>query len=207
MANTAINGDTDYFLDWRFPYATFKSISGLTDYLLSGFSSGSSSSGNNISKSGADIVGGSDLYTAFSDVVTPIGTTPTTGTIKFVDDLAGNGDVTQIFAGDTIYIRVDDGDINNNNATLQTVTVTSMPPVEHCCDYTDGNWRQQRHIYRLHSHPGPRPVANDGILQTTPGGDMVTAIYVDGIDASYNMNLIRSDSLYVISLIPNIKPR
>ena len=48
------------------------------------------------------------------------------------------------------------------------------------------------------------PVANDGILQTAPGGDLVSAIYVDGIDASYNMNLIRSDSLYVISLIPNI---
>ena len=205
MANTAINGDTDYFLDWRFPYATFKSISGLTDSSPIRLFFGSSSSGNNISKSGADIVGGSDLYTAFSDVVTLIGTTPTTGTVRFVADLAGNGDVTQIFAGDTIYIRVDDGDLNYNNATLQTVMVTLNASGGDTAMVTLTETGVNTGIFTAsiptQSHA---PVANDGILQTMPGGDLVNAIYVDGIDAFYNMNLIRSDSLYVISLIPNI---
>ena len=205
MANTAINGDTDYFLDWRFPYATFKSISGLTDYSPIRLFFGSSSSGNNISKSGADIVGGSDLYTAFNDVVTPMGTTPTTGTVKFVADLAGNGDVTQIFAGDTIYIRVDDGDLNNNNATLQTVTVTLNATGGDTAVVTLTETGVNTGIFTAsiltQAHAA---VPNDGIIQVTPGEDWVTAIYVDGIDASYNMNLTRSDSLHVISLIPNI---
>ena len=30
-ADTSFNGDQDYFLDWRFPYDTFKTCTGLTD--------------------------------------------------------------------------------------------------------------------------------------------------------------------------------
>ena len=73
-ADTAFNGDTDYFLDWRFPYVTFKGASGLSDYSPVRLFFGSSSSANNLSQSGADLVGGSDLYSGFSDVSTLLGT-------------------------------------------------------------------------------------------------------------------------------------
>ena len=203
-ADTAINGDTDYFLDWRFPYATFKQITGLTDYSPIRLFFGSSSSANNISKSGADIVGGSDLYTAFADTVTNLGTTPTTGTVKFVADLAGNGSVTQILPGDTIYIRVTDNDVNYNNATLQTVTVTLSASSGDNAVVTLTETGVNTGIFTaLISSREAAAVAGDGILQVMPG-DAVSAVYIDGLDASNNMNQIRATSLNVISLKPII---
>lgn len=201
MADTSFNGNLDYFLDWRFPYATLKQAAGLTDYSPIRLFFGSSNNASNIS---ADTVGGSDLYTGFSDVVTPIGTIPTTGTVRFVADLAGNGDVVEIFAGDTIYIRVDDNDVNYNNATLQTVMVTLISTGGDTAVVTLTETGVNTGIFTssITTQSGT-PVANDGILQVTPGG-IVTAEYIDGIDAYYSMNLIRADSLYVISLEPVI---
>ena len=63
-----------------------------------------------LTESGADLVGASDLYAGFSDYVSPFGTRPTTGTVRFVQNLAGTGDMTAACAGATLYIRVDDGD-------------------------------------------------------------------------------------------------
>jgi uncharacterized repeat protein (TIGR01451 family) len=203
-ADTSINGDTDYFLDWRFPYATFKQASGLSDYSPIRLFFGSSSSGNDLTSSGGDLVGGSDLYTGLTDYITPLGTTPATGTVKFVADLAGNGDVIQITAGDTIYIRVNDADVNYNNTTLQTVqvTLTAVSGDTAVVTLTETGVNTGIFTASIPSQSGA-PVAGDGILQVTPG-TTVSVEYIDRIDASLNLNQIRADSLYVISLAPAI---
>jgi len=200
-ANTSFNGDTDYFLDWRFPYATFKSATGLTDYSPIRLFFGTS---NNASSLSADLVGGSDLYAGFSDVVTPLGTTPTTGSVKFVADLAGNGDVIQIYAGDTVYIRVIDGDENYNKNTLQTVTVTlsATSGDTTIVILTETGINTGIFTGSITTQSGAA-VSGDGILQVTPGAT-VSVEYIDRIDASYNLNQIRADSLWVISLSPAI---
>jgi uncharacterized repeat protein (TIGR01451 family) len=200
-AGTSFNGDADYFLDWRFPYSTFKSATGLTDYSPLRLFFGSSNNANSLA---ADLVGGSDLYTGFSDVVTPLGTTPTTGSVKFVADLAGNGDVTQIYAGDTIFIKVIDGDVNYNRNTLQTVTVTLSATSGDSSTVTLTETGVNTGIFTgsITTQSGAA-VSGDGILQVTPGAT-VNVEYIDRIDASYNLNQIRADSLYVISLTPAI---
>ena len=201
LANTSFNGNADYFLDWRFPYATFKSATGLTDSSPLRLFFGSSS---NASRLTADLVGASDLYAGLSDTITVIGTTPTTGSIRFVANLAGTGDVLQIYAGDTIYLRVDDGDMNNDNATLQTVTVTLnvFGGETMAVSLTETGVNTGIFTVSVPTQSGA-PVANDGILQVTPG-TTVSAEYIDGIDASYNRNAIRADSVSVISLQPTI---
>ncbi|MBN2061091.1 MAG: hypothetical protein JW882_11820 [Deltaproteobacteria bacterium] len=199
VANTSFNGDPDYFLDWRFPWDTLKQASGLTDSSPIRLFFGSSNNASNIS---ADLVGGSDLYTGFSDVITPLGAT--TGTIKFVADMAGNGDVIQVYAGDTLYLRVDDGDMNHNNASLQTVTVTLIATSGDTSELTLTETGVNTGIFTasIPTQSGA-PVADDGILQVTPGAT-VSAEYIDGIDASYNQNQIRADSVWVILQEPAI---
>jgi uncharacterized repeat protein (TIGR01451 family) len=201
LANTSFNGNPDFFLDWRFPYATFKQYTGLTDYSPLRLFFGSSNNANSLS---ADLVGASDLYSGLSDVSTPFGTMPTTGAVKFVADPAGNGDVIQITAGDTLYIRVDDGDVNYDNATKQTVTVTLRATSGDTATVTLTETGVNTGIFTgsIPTQSGAA-VANDGILQVTPGAT-VNAEYIDGIDASYNRNQIRADSLWVVSLEPAI---
>lgn len=201
LADSTFGGNADYFLDWRFPYATLKNATGLTDSSPIQFFFGTSSHSNSIS---GDLVGGSDLYSGFSDVVTLVGTTPTTGEVSFVADLAGNGDVTQIFAGDTIYIRVDDNDLNYNNATLQTVTVTLIATSGDTAQVTLTETGVDTGIF-TGSIPTEQgfPLAGDGILQVMPG-DTVNVEYIDGIDALNNTNQIRADSLWVVALEPVI---
>ena len=201
IAGTSFNGDADYFLDWRFPYSTFKSATGLTDYSPLRLFFGSSNNANSLA---ADLVGGSDLYSGFSDVVTPLGTTPTTGSVKFVADLAGNGDVVQIYAGDTIFIKVIDGDVNYNKNTLQTVTVTLSATSGDSSVVTLTETGINTGIFTgsITTQSGAA-VSGDGILQVTPGAT-VSVEYIDRIDASYNLNQIRADSLLVISLLPAV---
>lgn len=203
-ADTSINGDLDYFLDWRFPYATFKQVSGLTDTSPIRLFFGSSSSAMNLTSAGSDLVGGTDLYTGFTDVTTLLGTTPTTGSVKFVSDLAGNGDVIQIIAGDTLYLRVIDNDMNYNNATLQTVIVKIIATSGDTTLLTLTETALNSGIFTasIPTQSGS-PIAGDGILQVTPGAT-VSVEYIDGIDASYVLNQIRTDSVYVISLLPSI---
>jgi uncharacterized repeat protein (TIGR01451 family) len=203
-ANTAINGDADYFLDWRFPYATFKQATGLTDSSPIRLFFGSSSSANALSQSGADLVGGSDLYAGFTDTITSLGTIPTSGTVRFVADLAGSGDVIQIFAGDTLYVRVDDGDVNHDNATRQTVSVTLRATSGDTAVLTLTETGASSGVFTasIPTQSGA-PIAGDGILQVAPGAT-VAVEYVDAIDATYSANRIRADSVLVISLTPTI---
>lgn len=204
IADTAINGTTDYFLDWRFPYATFKQTTGLTDTSPIRLFFGSSSSGNNISSNGADLVGGSDLYTGLSDTITPVGTTPTTGTVRFVSDIAGNGDVVEIFAGNTIFISVVDQDRNYDNATKQTVQVTLKASSGDSAVFTLTETQVNSGVFTaLMPTQSAAAVAGDGILQVTPGAS-VTVEYIDGIDVLLNLGHMISDSLHVVILTPSV---
>jgi uncharacterized repeat protein (TIGR01451 family) len=94
--------------------------------------------------------------------------------------------------------------VNYNNATLQTVTVTLIATGTDTAVVTLTETGINTGIFTssITTQPGT-PVANDGILQVTPGG-VISAEYIDGIDAYYSMNLIRADSLYVMSLEPVI---
>lgn len=203
-ADTSINGDLDYFLDWRFPYATFKQVSVLTDTSPIRLFFGSSSSAMNLTSAGSDLVGGTDLYNGLSDTSTLVGTIPTTGSVKFVSDLVGNGDIIQIFAGDTLYLRVIDNDVNSNNTTLQTVTVTLKATSGDTVvlSLTETQLNSGMFTASLPTQSGSA-IAADAILQTTPGAT-VSVEYIDGIDASYAINQIRTDSIYIVSLLPAI---
>lgn len=203
-ADTAINGETDYFLDWRFPAATFKQISGLSDSTPLRLFWGSSSSTNNLTSSGADLVGGSDLYSGLTDTITLLGTTPTTGTVRFVANLAGGGDVIQILPGDSIYIRVDDKDLDYDNATLQTLQVTLSATSGDTVTVALTETQSDSGIFTasIPSQSGAA-VTGDAILQVTPGAT-VGVEYVDRLDASLNANLLRTDSLWVVLLTPAI---
>lgn len=209
-ADTSINGDRDYFLDWRFPYATFKQASGLTDSSPIRLFFGSSSSSQTLTPNGADLVGGSDLYSGLTDFVLPVATTPTTGSVTFVSDLAGNGHVTQANAGDTLYIKVIDGDQNISNTTQQTVIVTITTPGGDSESVTLTETGVNTGIFTGSiTTASALPNQNNGALQVMPG-ETVTVTYNDQIDASLNKNQQRTDTLLmsppVITVTKTVNP-
>lgn len=127
-ADSSYNGDQDYFLSWRMPLAGFLASTGITPATPIRLFEGSSSSSNTLTESGADFVGGPDLTTGFSDFMNLSGTPLATGVVKYVADLAGTGDVTQAAPGDTLFIRVDDADLNTATSSIQTITVAVTSP-------------------------------------------------------------------------------
>ena len=129
-------------------------------------------------------MGASDLYTGFSDYVSPFGMRPTTGTVRFVQNLAGTGDVTAVCAGDTLYISVDDGDRNYNPTGLNTVPVTLAAPSGDSEPLTLTETGVNTGIFTgaIISAAGT-PSAGDGTLQVMPG-ETVTVTYIDTIDGS-----------------------
>ncbi len=198
-ADTSFNGDQDYFLDWRFPYDTLKQVTGITDSSPLRFFFGSSSSANSLTESGGDLVGASDLYTGFSDYVSPFGTRPTTGTVRFVQNLAGTGDVTAVCAGDTLYIRVDDDDRNYNPTGVNTLPVTLDAPSGDSETTTLMETGVNTGIFTgsIVSEAG-MPASSDGTLQVMPG-ETVTVTYIDTIDGSIPplQNQPRTDTLTI----------
>jgi len=203
-ADTAFNGDPDYFFDFRFPYSTFKTASGLTDNTPVRFFEGSSSSTNTLSEKGADLVGTSDLYASLSDFSTPYGAQLTTGVVAFVTDLAGNGDVTDIDAGDTVYIRVDDNDQNFDITTIQNLTVTLTTTGGDSETLTLVETGVDTGVFTA-SLPSTdaAPILGDQTLQLTPG-EIVTVAYIDEIDAAQAVNQTRNDRVNVRSPQPVI---
>jgi uncharacterized repeat protein (TIGR01451 family) len=199
LANTSFNGDQDYFLEWRFPYDTFKQCTGLTDASPIRLFFGSSSSANSLTESGADLVGGSDLYTGFSDYVTPFGTRPATGTVRFVTDLVGNTDATLITAGENIFIRVDDADQDYDFTTLQTITVTITTPGGDTETVTllETGVNTGTFTGLIPSSNAP-PVVEDGSVQVTTPDELVTVTYIDLIDENLALNQPRTDTLTVM---------
>ena len=197
-ANTSINGDLDYFLDWRFPYDTLKQYTGLTDNDPLRLFFGTANNANTLT---ADLVGASDLYAGFSDYITPFGAKPTTGTIRFVADTSGNGDVTQEYIGNTIYVRVDDADRNFNPTAVNTVQATLSVP---------GGDSETIILYETGVNTGiftgsipltfGTPVPGNNIFQAEVGS-IITATYIDAIDANLQQNQPRTDTLLVLGPI------
>ncbi|MDF1593574.1 MAG: hypothetical protein P1P89_18860 [Desulfobacterales bacterium] len=198
-ANTSINGDQDYYLDWRFPYSTFKQCTGLTDTSPLRLFFGSSPSTNNLTEAGADLLGASDLIAGFSDYVTAYGTRPTTGLVKFVADLLGSNDVTVVTAGQTIYIRVEDADLNYNNAVRQTLTVvlTTTGGDSETLTLTETGVDTGIFSASIPSFNGPRTSAN-GTVEVSAPDEIVTVTYIDGLDATLKQNQPRTDTLTIL---------
>ncbi|HOZ02057.1 MAG TPA: DUF11 domain-containing protein [Candidatus Syntrophosphaera sp.] len=193
-ADTTINGNQDYFVDWRFPYSTFKTATGINDNSPIRLWFGSSSNGVVLS---ADLVAGSDLYTAVSDPVKLVGTTPTTGAVMFVADAAGNGDVTMADSGASLYVRVNDSDINVDTATTQTVTVTLTTQTGDTLAITLTETGANTGIFTGSATTSSSiPILGNNILEVMPS-ETVTVTYHDQISAGGLMNQTRTDTLQI----------
>jgi len=203
-ADSSINGDQDYFLDFFLPYSDLLAATGLTDSSPIRFFEGSSSSTNSLTERGADLVGASDLYSGFSDYYTldggyigPVGAVVTTGTVKFVQALDGSGDVTQITVGDTIYLAVNDNDQNLDSTVLDTVSVTLTSGNGDTETLTLTETVIDTGIFTVSISSALGTAVNeDGTLQIAYG-DTLTATYVDKIDADLKINQSRTDTCAV----------
>ncbi|MBE9536834.1 MAG: DUF11 domain-containing protein [Proteobacteria bacterium] len=203
LADSTTNGGADYFLDFRLPYDSFKTATGLNDTSPIRFFIGSS---NNSQALTADLVDISDtcstdvsqcMPTNGSDTYTPLGTYPSDGSVKFVSDIAGTGDVTQIYAGDTVYIKVTDADVNNLASIVQSFTViveTQTGDTETVIVTETG---PDTGIFTGSTPSAAGAVSDeDGTLQVAPI-EAVTVTYVDSIDAAYDTYENRTDTLTV----------
>ena len=112
----------DYFISWYVPYADFQSVTGLDNFSAIRVFFGTSSSTHALVPNGADLVNGSDLFSAGSDWSTPMGTALTNGSINFVD-ASYNNIVNSAIPGDPVYIRVIDPDRNTDDLSYQTLDV------------------------------------------------------------------------------------
>lgn len=194
-ADTSINGDQDYFLDWRFPYSTFKTATGLSDNSVIRMWFGTS---NNASTMGGDLVGGADLYTAVTDNTLVSGQVPTTGSVMFVADLTGAGDVTQSDAGVNLYIKVTDMDRNSDPAVVQTVSVvlTSTRGESETVTLTETGANTGAFTGTIATASAQSITANNGSLQVMPS-ETITVTYTDAIDASSLANRPRTDTVVI----------
>lgn len=195
LADTSFNGDQDYFLDYRFPYSTFLQMTGLDDSSPIRVFGGSSSSTNALTERGADLLGASTLSGGFTDIITPTGTTPTDGSVKFVENLAGTGDMTAACPGDALFVRVIDGDKNYVDASAQTLEVTLTVPSgdSETIVLTETGVNTS---WFTGSIPTAAAASNpgDGTLQVFPG-ETATVTYMDEITAGGSVNIARTDSL------------
>jgi len=194
-ADSTFNGDTDYFLDFRLNYTDFKAATGITDSTPVRYFMGSSNSAQTLA---SDLVAASDLYAGLSETVLPTGPQPTTGSAKFAADLAGTGDVTEIYPGDTIYIRVDDADRNSMASEAETITVTISAPSGDSETVTVTETGINTGIFTGSIvSSGAAPTVSDGTLQVE-AIETATATYTDAVDAALNENQSRTDTLTVL---------
>ena len=203
VADSTTNGGQDYFLDFRIPYSTFKAKTGLTDTSPIRFFIGSSSSAQSLT---ADLVDISNtcstnlaqcMSTNATDATTPLGTSPTTGSVMYVSNLAGTGDVMQIYSGQTVYIKVIDQDVNTIKSTAQTlsVSVSSQSGDSETVTLTETGINTGIFTGSIATAAGA-PMPASGTLQVN-AIETVTVSYIDAVDASYNTYQTRSDTLAV----------
>ncbi|MDT8316975.1 MAG: DUF11 domain-containing protein [bacterium] len=194
-ADSTFGGGTDYFLDFRLNYADFLAATGITDSTPIRYFMGSSNSAQTLA---SDLVAASDLYTGLSETVTPAGTQPTTGTVRFVSFANWTSDVTQVYPGDTIAIRVEDADQNSIASEAQALTVAISTPSGDSETVTLTETGADTGIF-TGSIPssGAAPSIGDGALQVE-AIETVTVTYTDALDASLNENQSRTDTLIVM---------
>lgn len=194
QANTSFNGDPDFFLDFRYPYAQIKAAGGLTDYTPLRFFFATSSNANSFSGGGGDLVGGSDLYTGLTDQVSVSGTD---GTVRFVNDLAGGTDVASLIAGGTAYLRVDDADMNASAAAAQQLAVTLSAPSGDTEQITLTETGVNTAVFTGKAVSfSSAPIPGNSQLEVMPG-ETVTARYNDAVTAALAYNQPRTDTLLI----------
>lgn len=199
LADTSINGDQDYFLDFRVPYSVFLAATGITEDTLIRYFAGSSRSTNNLTPNGADLLGGSDLYDGLGDYISPTGELPagvtfTDGTVRYVEDLAGFGDLTMASAGDTLYLRVYDADQTLATNPGQTVVVTlTAPSGDEEVVVLTATGVAGKFTGSIPSALGGA-AQRDGTLQVSPD-EWVTVTYLDAIAADLSQNVTRTDTI------------
>ncbi len=200
IADTSFNGDQDYFIDWRFPYDTFKMLTGLSDYSPVRLFLGTSSNADSLDETGADIIGPPDLYSGFSDYLIPLGTKAASGAALFVGDILGAGDVTQTDIGNIIYLRVDDPDQNYDSASIQSVTVNVSTTSGDSEDIALTETEVNTGIFTGQIFSAPEPiVSNDGKIEPSASQETVQVTYIDNIDESLNLDQPRTDILILLS--------
>ncbi|MDG5469598.1 DUF11 domain-containing protein [Deltaproteobacteria bacterium IMCC39524] len=198
------NDDLDYFLDWKLPTAVLKAATGITDDNLIRYFVGSTSADNNLTESGADLVGGSDLYTGLSDFITLSGALPQSltfynGKVRLVDDLNGAFDMNLATPGDTLYIRVDDLDLNIDTLPIGEIVVTVTSPTgdtERVTLYSTGI--QGKYTGSLSTNT----TDSDGTLHILDG-QTATVVYEEAIDANLNQNVTGGDNTATILFASN----
>ena len=205
VADSTFLSNPDYFLDFRFPYTTFRSVTGLTDSSPVRLFVGTS---NNAQVLTADLGDPSNACTlntnnctisgGISDTVLPLGTQPATGSVLFVSDLTGTGDSTSAYQGQTLYLKVTDADRNTSSATSQTlnVTVTNQSGDSETVTLTETGASTGIFTGSLATTGGMTVIGN-GTLQVAPI-ETVTVVYVDAIDANLKTNQTRIDTLAIL---------
>jgi uncharacterized repeat protein (TIGR01451 family) len=197
----AANQYQDYFLDYKLPYSVFKAATGITDQSLIRYFIGSSSSANNLTENGADLVAGSDLYQMASDYVTPFGNLPTgmtfyDGGVRFVDDLNGAFERNVASPGDDLFIRIDDLDLNNQTNPSGTIVVTLTSPTgdsERVTLYATGV---------AGKFTGTLPTSGAGNSTGTLyilSGQTATVTYTEAVAADRSQNVAHTDTLLFTS--------
>ena len=183
--------DTDYWLEYRYPYDVWLYYMGLDENSVIRYFVGTGPSGWTLA---GDIVGTS-LYTDLSSPLLPSGTTPATGYVMFVSGLDGNGDVTTAYPGQTLYIKVEDQDQDSQKTQAETLTVLVSTPGGDSETVTLTEIGISNGIFTgsLSTVDGGA-VPGNGILELSPI-ETVLVTYLDAVDASLNKGRNRYDSL------------
>ena len=201
LAPTTINGDADYFLDFRIAYTVFKTETGITDNTAVRYFIGSSRSTNNLTDNGADLLAGTDLYSMATDFITPFGSLPPgmtfhDGTVKFVTDLNGATVRTVGAPGDTLFIRVDDLDLNNSTLPGAQITVTVTSPTGDSERVTLTAAGVAGKYTGTLATSTSSSGTNSGTLYVL-SGQTVTVTYIDAIAANRSQSVPRTATIFM----------
>jgi len=120
------------------------------------------------------------------DIKIPAGPLPQAGVVAFVRSLDSEDSVAEVEVGDTLFVRVVDGDVNRDTSAKETIEVLltsgegDVEPMVLTERVTDGG------IFTgaLRSASGTVE-EGDGVLQVRTGG-MVAATYLDSVDEQGN---------------------
>lgn len=200
-ADTSINSDQDYFLDYRIPVDVFKQATGIQDSTLIRYMVGSSRSTNNLTDNGADLVAGSSLYDGLSDYLTLTGELPVDeafhdGAVRFVTSLGGYVDQAYAAPGNTLYLRVDDLDLDDESLPGGEIRVQLTTPAGDL-EVVDlvGTGVAGKYTGSIATTTGGVSVRN-GTLQVA-AGTVVTVTYVDAVTAARTLDVSRTDTLTI----------
>lgn len=193
----ASNDDLDYFLDFKLPVSVLKAATGITDDTLIRYFVGSTSADNNLSENGADLVGGSTLYEGLSDYITlsgslPPGATFDNGSVRFTEDLGGFGDRAVAGLNETLYIRVDDLDLDfATNPSGEVRVLLTSPTGDSEILHLSATGVQGKYTGSI---PTSATANGVGTLYVT-NGQTVTVTFIEAIAANRVQNVTRTDSV------------